>query len=152
MRNNDPLELACSGYLSESSEDTMLFGRKFGLQLEVDSIVCLFGTLGAGKTTFIKGLAAGFADVDPREVNSPTFTYLNIYSGLKTLYHFDLYRLKGVDDFLSMGFEEYFHSGGMCCIEWSERVASILPKCSFFVKIDYKDADRRMIAISRGLP
>lgn len=147
MRDN------ASEFLSNSAEETLLLGQKIGSQLPPDSIVCLFGDLGAGKTTLIKGIAAGCAKIDAREVNSPTFTYLNIYSGLNTIYHFDLYRLNKIDDFVSMGFEEYFHSGGICCIEWSERITSILPERSVFVRMDYmdyKDADRRLIAITQG--
>ncbi|HSW87161.1 MAG TPA: tRNA (adenosine(37)-N6)-threonylcarbamoyltransferase complex ATPase subunit type 1 TsaE [Rhabdochlamydiaceae bacterium] len=144
MRNNGSLKI------SESAEDTTLFGQKIGSELLPDSIVCLFGDLGAGKTTFIKGIAAGCGNINPREVNSPTFTFLNIYSGLKTIYHFDLYRLNGIDDFLSMGFDEYFHAGGICCIEWSERITPILPKESLIVNINYQDADRRLIVVSKG--
>jgi len=147
MRNNCLLQVA--EFLSESAEDTILYGRKIGLELAPNSIVCLFGDLGAGKTTLIKGIAAGFSNVNPREVNSPTFTFLNIYSGLKTIYHFDLYRLKGPEDFLSMGFDEYFQAGGICCIEWSERIGSILPKESLLVRIDHRDANRCLIAVSK---
>lgn len=85
------------------------------------------GDLGAGKTTFIKGLAAAVAGCSPEDVNSPTYVYLNIYEGPQTVYHFDLYRLRDVDEFLGMGFDEYLFAGGVCCLEWSERIESLLP-------------------------
>jgi tRNA threonylcarbamoyladenosine biosynthesis protein TsaE len=96
--------------------------------------LCFFGDLGSGKTTFIKGLVEEASGVSSHEVNSPTFSYLNIYSGPRgTVYHFDLYRLRDVDEFLSMGFDEYMDAGGICCIEWSERIAQLLP--AQFIKI-----------------
>ena len=82
----------------------------------------LFRRAAAGKTTFIKGLIHAAAQIASSEVQSPTFNYLNIYEGRKTIYHFDLYRLRDRDEFLSMGFDEFFDAGGICCIEWSERI------------------------------
>lgn len=101
---------------------------EFGKQLKPNSIVCFYGDLGAGKTTFIKGLAAGILGSSGEEVISPTFTYLNIYHGKnspKSLYHFDLYRLRDADEFLGMGFDEMFDAGGICCIEWAEKIEAL---------------------------
>jgi Predicted ATPase or kinase len=66
----------------------------------------------------------------------PNFSYLNIYSGELTIYHFDLYRLKNSEDFLGMGFDEFLFSNGISCIEWSERIEDILPVDS--IRIDIK--------------
>jgi tRNA threonylcarbamoyladenosine biosynthesis protein TsaE len=109
--------------------------------------VCLFGELAAGKTTFIKGLVYGAAQVDPSIVQSPTFTYLHIYEGQKKVYHFDLYRLRDIDEFLSMGFDEYFDAEGICCIEWSERIAAYLPANSLSVILQHVQEDQRLITI-----
>lgn len=110
-----------------SDQETIILGQEMGKELPPNSVVCFYGDLGAGKTTFIKGLASAAAQCPSSIVNSPTFVYLNIYQGPKTVYHFDLYRLKDVDEFLSMGFDDYFFAGGICCIEWSERIEPILP-------------------------
>lgn len=136
-------------YLSGSADDTESIGRDLGALLPCGSILCFFGGLGAGKTTFIKGIASGFAGIDPREVNSPTFTYLNIYGEQKKIYHFDLYRMRTEDDFVSMGFEEFFFSEGLCCIEWSERITSILPAESIRINMHYQGASGRLIIISK---
>jgi tRNA threonylcarbamoyladenosine biosynthesis protein TsaE len=134
-------------YLSRSEEETRSFGLAFGKQLESNHIVCFFGDLGAGKTTFIKGLVEG-AGVFPKEnVNSPTFVYLNIYKGLKTVYHFDLYRLQNADEFLSMGFDEFFSANGICCIEWSERITPILPSSCIHVTMTHRGEFTRSIKL-----
>lgn len=133
---------------SLSAEETMQSGYQLGQRLGLNSVVCLFGDLAAGKTTFIKGLAAGIANIDPSRIQSPTFTYLNIYEGEgKKVYHFDLYRLRDIDQFLSMGFDEYFEADGICCIEWSERIASYLPSHCIQVTLTHEGENKRMITI-----
>jgi len=135
-------------YLSHSAGETFELGRKLGHTLSVPTVVCLFGELAAGKTTFIKGLVCGAAQVDPSAVQSPTFTYLHIYEGQKKVYHFDLYRLRDIDEFLSMGFDEYFDADGICCIEWSERIASFLPPGSIHVTFQHMQEDQRLVTIT----
>ncbi len=133
--------------LSDSAEATQEFGRRLGQQLGSNSIVAFFGDLGAGKTTCIKGLVAEAAGIDPKEVNSPTFTYLNIYTGRMTVYHFDLYRLRRSEEFFAMGFEEYFQAGGICCIEWAERIDSLLPEEAIQVTLKAGEQNQREIWI-----
>jgi tRNA threonylcarbamoyladenosine biosynthesis protein TsaE len=135
-------------YLSSSAQETFELGCRLGQELVVPSVVCLFGELAAGKTTFIKGLVAGAAKIDPSEVQSPTFTYLHVYEGQKTIYHFDLYRLHDIDEFLSMGFDEYFEMEGICCVEWSERIASYLPSNSLHVLLTHIQENQRLITVT----
>lgn len=115
-------------YTTHSETETYDLGYRLGSKLEDNGVVCFFGDLAAGKTTFIKGLTAGAAAFPDSEVSSPTFVYLNIYQGNRKIYHFDLYRLRDADEFLSMGFDEFFTAGGICCIEWSERIPLLLPE------------------------
>ena len=133
---------------SESPEDTILWGQQFGKRLQAGAVVCFFRDLAAGKTTFIKGLASALGDHKPEDVNSPTFVYLNIYSGERTVYHFDLYRLRDSDEFLSMGFDEMLYSNGICCIEWSERIQDIIPSGeTYAVTISHVGENKRHIKI-----
>jgi len=134
-------------WTTHSAEQTLELGLKLGQKLPSNSVVCFFGGLGAGKTTFIKGVAAGVTGTS-EQVNSPTFIYLNIYSGLKTLYHFDLYRLKSEEEFLSMGFEEFMSSGGVCCLEWSEKIPNLLPEDCIAVTLEPLDEHTREITIA----
>lgn len=135
-------------YLTHSAAETFELGRELGQELPVPTVVCLFGELAAGKTTLIKGLVQGAAQIDPSAVQSPTFTYLHIYEGKKTVYHFDLYRLRDIDEFLSMGFDEYFEAEGICCIEWSERIAAYLPPNSLQITLRHVQEDQRLITIA----
>lgn len=130
-----------------SEAETRAFASEWGRQLKKNSIICFFGDLGAGKTTFIKGLAEGAAGISSDQVNSPTFVYLNIYQGTSTIYHFDLYRLRDADEFLSMGFEEYLFAGGICCVEWSEKIEPLLPLQTIRVHIEHQGEFKRRITI-----
>ncbi len=134
-----------SEFFLQNEESATAFGRELGAKLSPGAVVALYGELGAGKTTLIKGIAEAAAGIDPREVNSPTFTYLNIYSGKQEVYHFDLYRLSGAEDFISMGFEEYLTSSGVCCIEWPERIPSLLPARTLIVELTYASLTTRNI-------
>src|SRR5688572_29378976 len=105
-------------YTSASLEDTKHIAKRLASTLCAPSIIAFYGDLGAGKTTFIRALAVEFG-ILPDVVNSPTFQYLNIYKGTLQIFHFDLYRLRGPEDFLGMGFEEFFEQEGITCIEWA---------------------------------
>lgn len=119
--------------LLASAEDTKLFGREISRTLPPNTILALQGELGAGKTTFVQGLAEGLGISDP--IQSPTFTYLQIYEGKTPLYHFDLYRLSKESDFVCLGFEEYFDAGGIVVIEWPERIASLIPSTALKITL-----------------
>jgi len=135
--------------LSPSEEYTLQLACDFGKQLPSNSVVCFYGDLGAGKTTFIKGLANGAADYSPLEISSPTFVFLNIYEGNRIIYHFDLYRLEKAEEFLSMGFDEMFESGGICCVEWAERIHSIIPPAAYHISIQHSAVNGRQITITQ---
>jgi tRNA threonylcarbamoyladenosine biosynthesis protein TsaE len=140
------------GYTSLSAEETYALGESFAKNLPKNAIVALCGDLGAGKTTFVRGLVAGAGTTDPKEVSSPTFTYLHIYPGEPTIYHFDLYRLPGKDAFFSAGFDEYFNAGGICCLEWAEKLRGTLPSGVFTVNISYLGETKRQVEFSRSTP
>ena len=105
-------------YNALNAEDTIRFGEEFGKTLKSGDIVCLTGDLGAGKTTFTKGIAKALECI--YEPVSPTFNIVNEYPGKTSVYHFDLYRLKTVDDLYSIDIDSYLFSGGICIIEWPE--------------------------------
>jgi tRNA threonylcarbamoyladenosine biosynthesis protein TsaE len=134
---------------SRSEEETTALGFSIGSQLPINSIVCFFGDLGAGKTALVRGIIAGATGLST-EVNSPTFVYLNIHTGSKTVFHFDLYRLRDADEFLSMGFDDYFFAGGICCVEWSEKIANILPENCIRVYMQHLGENLRGISIIPG--
>lgn len=134
---------------THSGHETQQLGKSLANTLTENAILALSGDLGAGKTTFIQGLAQGIGSIDPRIVSSPTFTLLNIYEGDKTIYHFDLYRLPKEEDFFAAGFDEYFFAGGICCLEWAEKISSKLPINTYFVNIAYSGEESRQIEITK---
>jgi tRNA threonylcarbamoyladenosine biosynthesis protein TsaE len=135
-------------FVTETAEETKQAGRKLAKELKPNSVLAFQGELGAGKTTFIKGLISELAGVPEDTVASPTFCYLNIYTaGGLTLYHFDLYRLKDEQDFLKLGFDEYLSAGGICCIEWAEKIPSLLPTHTQIIELLYEGAEKRRIKV-----
>jgi tRNA threonylcarbamoyladenosine biosynthesis protein TsaE len=118
-----------SGMIIESfrTEDTYRLGYAMGEKAKQGEIYCLSGDLGVGKTVFTQGFAAGLGITGT--VNSPTFTILQEYEdGRMPFYHFDVYRIADVGEMEEIGFEDYIYGGGVCLIEWAERIAEILPK------------------------
>jgi tRNA threonylcarbamoyladenosine biosynthesis protein TsaE len=111
---------------SRSPEETFAFGSLVGGLLEPGHILLLDGNLGAGKTLFVRGVAAGAGVPDEEPVSSPTFTLLNEYHGRIVLYHFDLYRLTTPHDVIELGFEETVCSGGAVLVEWPDRLGDLL--------------------------
>lgn len=111
-------------------------------------VVAFFGELGTGKTSSIRLICQRIARVTPDLVHSPTFQYLHIYPGTVTVYHFDLYRLRGIDDFLHMGFEEVFTQPGLVFIEWAERIQDLLPKGALLVTLSHAGGSKRTINLS----
>lgn len=134
-----------ANYFTESPEETIRLGEQLALDLKPGTIIALKGDLGAGKTTLIKGIAAHCPNVI---INSPTFTYLQIYSGTPPIFHFDLYRLKGEQEFLEKGFSDYFDQSGICCIEWPERIERLLPQNTLWISIEHLGEGRRKIGIN----
>ena len=104
-----------------------------------------FGEMGAGKTTFIKALAAALGVID--EVSSPTYSIVNEYrSGNESVYHFDFYRLKTETEALDMGYEEYFYDGNYCLVEWPEKIVNLWPPGFVRINITLGEGDERIIS------
>ncbi len=98
-------------------------------------IFAFFGKMGAGKTTFIKALCAFLGVTET--VNSPTFAIVNQYitPSSESIFHFDFYRIKKIDEVLDIGYEDYFYSGSFCFIEWPEKIEELLPPDAVKVEI-----------------
>ena len=134
---------------THSPEETQQAGRTLAKSLPPKTIICFSGELGAGKTTLLKGFIAELTGFHPTEIDSPTFTYLNPYEGHHLVYHFDLYRMTDHRDFLAKGFDEYFEANAICCIEWAEKIAPILPSNKYQVKMSYTALKSRTISFQR---
>lgn len=114
-------------YVSHGEAETEELGRRLAAVLAPGAVVACRGGLGMGKTAFTRGLARGLGYQG--RVTSPTFTIVNEYEGTGLpLFHFDLYRLEGPEDLFDIGWEDYLDRGGVCAVEWSERVEDALPE------------------------
>ena len=111
-------------FVTRSPEETGAVGRRIGERCGPGTLLALVGDLGAGKTRFVKGLAAGLGAAREEEVTSPTFVLMNLHRGRLALAHFDLYRLDAVD-LASLGFHD-FRQDGVIAIEWAEKVDAAL--------------------------
>ncbi len=125
----------------------MRLARTFAKQLRRGDIVCLEGNLGAGKTTFVKGMAEALR-VKPVEVTSPTFIIMNYYKGKLPIYHFDFYRLENPQEIATVDFDEYLYGDGISIIEWPERLGRAMPPEYLAVKLEHKGESERGIKFS----
>ena len=111
-------------YITTSHAETVALGRRLAAALPDGCVVAFTGGLGAGKTAFCEGLAAGLGCTDP--VSSPTFAIVNYYRGPRPLAHFDLYRISTQNDLEAAGFYDYLDEGAVVAAEWSENFAELL--------------------------
>ena len=122
---------------TKSADETIALGKKIGSLLKKGDIIALQGTLAAGKTTITKGIASAL-DVK-EEITSPTFCLIPEYEGRMPLYHMDVYRLEGCDDFINLGVEDLIYGNGVSLIEWSEKIMDELPKKTIILRLEAKD-------------
>lgn len=133
--------------ITNSPEETIEFAQKIGGLLKGGEIIAYRGGLGAGKTTFTRGLSVGFGVGD--DVTSPTFALVNEYrKNGKALCHFDMYRINGSLDLETTGFYDYMDGETVMAVEWSENIEDALPEGTIFIDIVRIDDNKREIRIS----
>jgi tRNA threonylcarbamoyladenosine biosynthesis protein TsaE len=130
--------------ISHSPEETFAFGCAFAASLRRGDVLALCGDLGAGKTHFVKGLAAGL-NVNA-DVTSPTFTLIHEYpGGWLPLYHVDFYRLEETEEAVKIGIEEYLDGDGVTAIEWADKFADLIPETARWIRFRLLENDTREI-------
>ena len=136
-------------YTVHSVEETWQAAAEVARSLAPGTVIALHGELGAGKTTFMQGLALALGVTRP--VTSPTFTVCTEYRTQDfTLVHMDLYRLSGPDDLLTIGYPEYLESGAVVAVEWPERAGDLIPPDALHVRFSLTgEQETRRIEISR---
>lgn len=132
-------------FTTKNPEETIELGRKIGRLLKKGDIIAMQGTLAAGKTTITKGIAESLGVLDT--ITSPTFCLISEYEGKMPLYHMDVYRLEGTDDFENLGTDDMLYGDGVSIIEWSEKIMDALPKKTIILKLEPQDDGSRIISI-----
>lgn len=134
-------------FTTHSAEETFALARKLAVGFKGKEIVLMTGELGAGKTVFAKGIAAGAGVTNTDRVSSPSFTLVNIYEGKHRVYHIDLYRLEREAEILDLGWEDFLGEG-IVLVEWAEKLT--FPLAGIRVRIEVVGDDEREITIGAG--
>ncbi len=132
--------------VTHSSEETVALGSRIAEQLKPGTVVSLHGSLGSGKTTFVKGMARSL-DIQ-EDITSPSFTIMSEYEGTLPLYHLDLYRVDSLEEFELLGVEELFYGRGITLIEWAEKIEALLPDDRISVSFVVEPNGDRTITLS----
>lgn len=132
--------------ITKTPEETFGLAKKIGQKLAQGCTIALNGDLGAGKTVFVQGLAAGIGIEKP--ILSPTFNIVRQYSGRLPFNHFDVYRIESSDELCEIGFFEYLRDGQVTVIEWAEKIADTLPKDTVYVHISGAGDEPREITLT----
>ena len=128
--------------LLNSVSSTKRWGKAFAPELKPGQLVCLYGPLGAGKTTLVQSIARGLGVEEP--VTSPTYALINQYRGRTPVFHLDLYRISGPQGFEQMGGWEALNSSAICFLEWPERLEGELPAVRWDLRLELAGRARRL--------
>lgn len=148
MPSQEPLGPHMLDFVSHSAVQTRRLGVRLGRLLQVSDVLLFAGEYGAGKTTFIQGLAEGLGVTGP--VTSPSFTLVLEYEagpeyGNLTFYHIDLYRLHRPEEVLGLGLEEYFYGAGICAVEWADRFPEVMPAERLLIELAFLSDTKRVV-------
>ncbi len=133
-------------WTTETAAETEAVGEEIAALLTGGTVLAMYGDLGAGKTTFVRGLARGMG-LDA-EVSSPTFALVHEYGGEPPLVHFDMYRVTGWDDLYSTGYYDYLDAGAILAVEWSENIAAALPDTAWKLDLSALSDQKRRIVLT----
>ena len=132
-------------HFTYAPEETVRLARSFARELKRNDVVALYGELGCGKTRFVKGVCEEFQAATP--ATSPSFVFLNRYEGKDNagkellLYHFDLYRVRSLEEIYELGLEEFLRAGGICFVEWADVLGDLLPRTRYDVRFSYAERE-----------
>lgn len=135
-------------FKTSSEQETIALGRLLSGRWPRPCAVLLIGTLGAGKTTLAKGLAAGTGAVDEADVSSPTFPLIHEYGDPVSVYHVDLYRLETIEEVEHIGLEEILERPALILLEWAERFPELLPARRVEIRITAAANEERTLEVT----
>jgi tRNA threonylcarbamoyladenosine biosynthesis protein TsaE len=130
----------------DSEEETERLGQALADVVGPGVVIGLVGPLGAGKTRLVRAIAERLG-VDPRAIASPTFVLIHEYEGTIPVYHFDVYRLESARAFEDLGVADYWDAGGVCLVEWADKVRGLLPDQAWWIRIEPLEHFRRQVTL-----
>jgi tRNA threonylcarbamoyladenosine biosynthesis protein TsaE len=132
-----------------SLEELDSVAKELLAQFPTEKVMAFYGKMGAGKTTFIQSICRELGSTD--NVTSPTFALINEYldAQMSSIFHFDFYRIKDIEEAFDLGYEDYIYSGDYCLIEWPEMIESLLPENLLEVKIETQEDNTRLITAKK---
>ncbi len=133
-------------FATDNPQQTISAGRELASILHNGDVVVFTGCLGAGKTTFIKGIALGMR-VKEDDIKSPSFTLVNEYPGPNPLYHLDLYRMKDDSELYEIGWDDYLLRDGIFLVEWGEKAHNLLPQKRIEIFMEITGSTQRKISL-----
>ena len=135
--------------LSRSQRSTKSLARRLGQALEPGAVIGLIGELGAGKTTFVQGLAEGLGVAASTKVVSPTYALVNEYrTDGGALVHVDLYRLDDTSELRALGIEEQIHRGdAVVAVEWADKMPELMPPQTIWIRLSWEESQGRRISV-----
>jgi tRNA threonylcarbamoyladenosine biosynthesis protein TsaE len=133
--------------VTHSAEETIAQGRALAARLQPPVLVLLSGELGAGKTTFTKGIISGLGAAREEEVTSPTFTLVHLFRNQAKVFHVDLFRVSAVHDLETLGLEDVFAEPAVVIVEWPERLALRVAWPAIHVRLEHGEGDTRHIRV-----
>ncbi|MCX7840732.1 MAG: tRNA (adenosine(37)-N6)-threonylcarbamoyltransferase complex ATPase subunit type 1 TsaE [Anaerolineae bacterium] len=132
--------------ISHNAAQTQRWGARIGELAQPGDLICLEGELGSGKTCFVQGIGRGLQIIE--DINSPTFILANEHRGGRlTLYHLDAYRIRSAREVLGIGLDDYLDSGGVCVIEWAEKILEVLPADRLWITFRYLGESKRGVVM-----
>jgi tRNA threonylcarbamoyladenosine biosynthesis protein TsaE len=137
-------------HTTQSVEETLAYASDFARSLKGGEAIALTGSLGAGKTTFVQGLAQGL-NIEPKYyVNSPTFTLMNEYHSTtgQRFIHLDLYRLHSYEEFVDLGVEEPQDESSIMVVEWADKFSELKDFFDFWIHLTHQDENSRILSIT----
>jgi tRNA threonylcarbamoyladenosine biosynthesis protein TsaE len=142
------LERTRTGLMIEldSEAETERLGHALAEVVSPGVVIGLVGPLGAGKTRLVRAVAERLG-VDPRAIASPTFVLIHEYEGAIPVYHLDVYRLESPGAFEDLGVADYWDAGGVCLVEWADKVRDLMPECTWWIRIEPLNERRRRLAM-----
>ncbi len=149
MRCGKRLKVTIQEVTTSSPEETLALGRRLAAELEAPALVLLYGELGTGKTTLVKGIVSGLGVANEQEVTSPSFVFVHAYHNHRRVYHVDLYRIEQATELETLGLDDLLAEQAVVLVEWAERLRLPALQPALRIHLRAQGEEQRCIRVER---